>query len=274
MDDFPFIYRLTDLRKLVELNNLVAKKVQDSNVHSSRVLNSLFLLEKSRKHIESLLILIESKKDKLHEIDLSALCVLSRVIIETHNVSSYLCKQKLSSGEHEFRYLLYLLSAEMDDMKIYKELGFTNRELGMNLDEYYRNELNKNKYFQQLPEKQKIHFLEGRSPYNSLKDKVDRPIAPNIESAIYNLFSHSIHSFQLSIGVNKFMLADSVLCSAKNLIFLSIEISLIYGGTTLLKYTKMRHNALKTLTQKNKLDIESIIDTTNLNAWLDFHRNI
>lgn len=216
---------------------------------SFRMYYAQTLFEKGCLHAETLAMLVRASKHK-KEVDIGSICAISRIIIETHNKFFYLTESNISSSEFQFRQDLMLLNADVDLEKI--SISPQSHE---NCDSYIQTlramkveSLQSNPIFGQFDKKTQSKLLKGKTPCLMERYKGKKPLSIATESALYNLFSHSIHSYGLSGRY-------SVQCSPAgyiNSVILAVESTLIFLGSMTKRYTALRPRTIGQLTQEQK----------------------
>jgi hypothetical protein len=135
----------------------------------------------------------------------AAIALLARLIIEQYETLYYLCFEKVSKSEREFRIELFGLHAQREAVKVKLPLpkfssGGDESIWSMVLQSYVMT-LQKNRCFMNLPERIQSHLLEGRTPFFNLRTQTyGRGIHRSAEiAALYKLFSNVAHSTALGL---------------------------------------------------------------------------
>jgi len=240
-------------------------------IGSWRSLHARGFFDKARLHISSLVLLIKSGAENGGKrFDIGGICSLARCIIEAHNAYFYLLEPRLASHEQEFRRDLFLANQTSDLERIQSEFGIPPAEFGTFFRQVSLNNtfarLEQNPSFQELSPDRKRKARAGRSPYLNDRYRGKRPLPPNIESAIYKLLSHSVHSFGL--GINPFGHGHNTAAGALNVIALSLDASLIYGARIAKKYLSARHKAMPDISDSDRTVITKLCSPQELELLL------
>lgn len=237
-----------------------------ARLSNARVFYAQAYFRKGLLHATSLCTLVEPIKQG-READLAGLCVLARSLIETHNVFVYLTEPGISSHEQKLRLALLHLNQAVDLMRVIDALGVTPKNFGNWAQEMSRDftlsELSANAIFQSLEQQQREKLLRGGSPYLMARYRGPRPVPRPIEAAAYNLFSHGVHSFGLSSSYQR----SETPAGYVNVLFLAIEISLIFLAHLAKRYQSVRSRAVGILTQAERIPIEDALSLRHFNAW-------
>jgi len=263
--------RVRELEILEELYSRMHSESERAAIGSWRSLYARGFFDKARLHISSLVLLIKSGAENSGKhFDIGGICSLARCIIEAHNAYYYLLEPLLDSDEQEFRHDLFLANQTSDLERIQSELGIPPDEFGT----FFRQaslsrtlaRLEQNPSFQGLPPDKKRKARAGRSPYLTDRYGGKRPLPPNIESAIYKLLSHSVHSFGL--GINPFANGRNTAAGGLNVIALSLDSSLIYGARIAKKYLTARHKAMPSISDSDRTVIMELCSPQELELLL------
>jgi hypothetical protein len=196
------------------------------------------LFEKAWLHGQSiceLLIPIERGEDG----DIAGIAALARSLIETHNAFVYLTERNISEDERQFRRYLMYLNQSSDLRRISGALRTADRadsswsELGRR---HIIETLEKNRVFAAFDAKFQAHLMRGQTPYLMNRYSGPRPIERAIESAVYNLFSHNVHSYGLASRYG----GSSTPAGLLNVLFLAVEASLVFLASIAKQYRALR----------------------------------
>lgn len=203
---------------------------------------------------------------------------MARNIIETCNVFHYVCEKRITKDEFIFRISLMSLHQKSDLTKILNAFSFTESDGLIRANDMGKriclNMLNRNTHFLSYDEQQKEEFLKGRKAYywNLVKDW-SSPLGRKIESGIYNLLSNSVHSFPIGVNNSEFGGTDNHL-NLYNLIFLSLEVSIIYLASTATFYLSVRPKLSQKVKNKDKALIKELISDFNIKEWIEYRKYI
>lgn len=269
MNDTTLI-RVTVLRDVVQVCSDMQARAKDSRSSSWRGYFAHGFFAKASLHGQSICVLLQGYKGGQIELDVGGLCALSRCIMEVNNASRYLFEPKISKDEAEFRYQLFLLNHATDLKKISTGFGISTSDDRLSIQEFSRrwseSELVKNPIFQSLDEAHKKKLLKGKSPYLTDRYKGEKLLEKTVESAAYNLFSHSVHSF--SLGLSPGMRGQHTPAGEFHMIFLAVEMALMHLGAMALDYWRLRARAIKKLSTAEKLLLKSAASGAPLKEWL------
>jgi hypothetical protein len=178
-----------------------------------------------------MLFLMDQCRGERERLDISAICVLARCVIEVHNASVYLCERGISRDEYSLRVQLFHLNHAMDLQKINSNLGISEDHRGAQLNrldlQSTLRELNENPIFLSFDDPHRKNLLKGRSPYLVTRYAGRHPLVRKLEAAAYNLFSHNVHSF--SLGLTPVIGGGGASPSGSlNILFLATEITILY----------------------------------------------
>lgn len=263
--------RVRELEVLEELYNRMHSQSQGAAISSWRSFYARGFFDKARLHISSLVLVIKAGAEKGgSHFDIGGTCSFARCIIEAHNAYHYLLEPRLNPNEQELRLNLFLVNQAADLERIHEELGIPPDEFGTFLRKASLNDalerLEHNPLFKLLPPDKKKKARAGRSPYLSDRYGGTRPLPAKIESAIYKLFSHSVHSFGL--GINPLGNGHHTAAGALNLIALSLDASLIYGARIAKKYLSARHKAMPGICGSDRAVIMELCNPQELELLL------
>lgn len=264
------LIRGTDLNRVVDICATMRKRAQGSGSSSWRGYYAEGFFDKATLHGQSMCLLLNTYKEGRSELDIGGLCALSRCILEIHNASSYLFEPGLSKKEAELRHQLFLLNHATDLKKISAGFGISESDDRMFMQEHSRrwseDELLKNPIFQALDEPHRKMLLKGKSPYLTARYGGKKPLPKPIESAAYNLFSHSVHSF--SLGLSPMTGGQHTPAGGVHMVYLAVEFALIHLGAIALRYWGLRSRAVKKLSIEEKRVLQDAASADVLEKWL------
>lgn len=252
------------LRNVVEICEKMLSSARESTSRSSRSLYGHSLFAKAVQHGRSIVTLAGSKP----EVDVGAICVLSRCIMEVHKAASYFLEAGLSKDEAQMRLHLFLLNHSTDLGKIQDRLNTAKSDYSHYLcRELLLSELAKNPTFMMLDKKHKENLMRGKFPYLHTRYAGPKLLSPNIESGLYTLFSHSAHSF--SLGLQEDGGGAETPSGAVNSFFLAVDAASLHLASFGLLYWRVRHKAIKQLHLQDKQALEAAASPTLLMKRLD-----
>ena len=175
----------------------------------------------------------------------AAIALLARLIIEQYETLYYLCFEKVSDSEREFRIELFGLHAQREAVKVKLSLpkfsSAGDESIWSMVLQSYVMTLQKNRYFINLPERIRSHLLEGRTPFFNLRTQTyGRGIHRSAEiSALYKLFSNVAHSTALGLHAARATPYRQTI-DGQNLIALALCCCVRLLAAALDDYTKLR----------------------------------
>jgi hypothetical protein len=132
-------------------------------------------------------------------------------------------------------------------------------------------ELSENPVFLSLDESHRKNLLKGKSPYLVARYAGRHPLVRALETAAYNLFSHNVHSFSLGltpvIGGGQATPAGSM-----NMLFLAIELTLLYLCHMAAEYRVLRRRAVGRLAPNEEQFLKATLGTGYLEQWISHLR--
>ncbi len=264
--------RFERLNKVYSIGRKISIIENGLTVSSLRVMIVDKIIEKLLLHDKSIISLFEiEKENEFAELDLAAIGSLARNIMETANLYFHFAERKISTDEIEFRYDLLSLNYQVNLINIFEKLSFPTKE-GFLSEEIVRNiivdMIQKNESFRKLDKQVQNHILAGRKPTYKRKDI--GILEKNIESALYNIFSSSVHSLYMGLGANS--IRRSPVYNGKitgvMILELSIEIATIYTAYVLKDYLNLRKKLYNYLSDDEKADLKELMDCDNLHMLL------
>ena len=250
---------------LVTICESMRERSRAASISNERMFYAREFFRKGTEHGRSMCRLIEPLKRK-ERADVAGICVLARALIETHNAFLYLTESKLSA-ELDFRIALLQLNGAVDLHRINNALGIGSDDVRMWAQEVSKkfaiDELNANQVFLALEQKQRDHLLRGKYPYLMHRYAGPRPIERAIESAAYNLFSHSVHSF----GLSSSFAGRATPAGYVNLLILALQMSAIFLAHLAKRYRSLRGRAIGAMVATDKQLIEDVLSLKRFNEW-------
>lgn len=231
--------------------------------------------EKATLHGRSIVMLLRALREEEPFLDIAAICILSRCILEIHNAFAYLTEPGISDDEAELRHNLFLLNHASDLNKINIEVGIKASDSRIFfIDVSFkraRSALERNPIFQALDEKHRKALLRGKSPYLGARYKGKKPLPHGIESAAYKLFSHNVHSY--SLGLSPLNGGQVTPAGGENMTVLAVELAILYLATIARHYWRIRARAVRTLAKTEKEFLLSCASPAFVEQWLETIRN-
>ena len=207
-------------------------------ISSSRTYYADTLASKAVAHASSICALLASIRSG-QEPDHWGICALTRTLIETRNVFAYVTEFRISSDERNLRVDLLSLNEQNDLGRINNALGLASSGsswIERLTSESAQDSLMRNPVFLSLEQKEQTRLLKGRTPLLLARCKTPGPLSQSDESALYNLFSHFVHSFGLSNSGK----GRSTPAGTNNVLFLATEAAILYLSDVGIRYRSVR----------------------------------
>jgi hypothetical protein len=263
-------FRFNELNQLVE----ICKKLKDNDFPPStyRAVKGKELFDKIFLHSLSFIKLWPKKDepDTIKNIDAGSLVSIARNIIETHHVYHYICEPKITEEELEFRIALKSLHYSCNTLDILSKLGFSESDNVVSTLVVTKKcsirSLEQNPFFSSLDNGRRSYLLTGQKPY--CLNKEDN----KLESALYNLFSNSIHSFPLGVRNNFEGHFDNHV-SRINMLFLAHETVILYLSSVVKAYISLRRKLSLCISNDEKEFLKTI-DDSYLRKWIESRKII
>lgn len=231
------VMSLDDIRSPSTIRTFIARDIFANTVRNSN----------------SLLLLFGSGADNTRLLDPSGICMVTRGLIEAHETLRYLCLDKISAEEREFRLQVYYLHEHMEQAKIIRDLGLKDdehfsSEFGIRTSELM---LQHNKIFLSLTEKQKKTLLTGRHAFFNFDIQIGRRTYSPQERAFYKILSNNVHA--TSLGIWDYRRYQSDILGFKFIMRLCLNSALKYAALALVDYLRIRPRISKKMPLNDKI---------------------
>lgn len=243
---------------------------KQARVHRTIILEKM--LEKILLHDHSILTLLSVISDQIRELDVSLIASAARNIMETTNIYFHISQRKISKDDIEFRAATMMLNAIYNEIEITKKFGFSQNCFHAQINHSYFGEaieqFQKFPQFLQLSKDEQAQVLSGRKPTFQMKSPCI--LQKEIESAIYNLLSNSVHGLPIGLGnnsvnhsyyYNNFFHVD-------HLLFISLQVSRIYTAHVVKDYLNLRKRLYSLLNPEEKKQLKYYMSTTDLDNYI------
>ena len=226
------------------------------------------ILEKILLHDHSILLLLSVIPERTKELDVSLIASAARNIMDTTNFYFHLSQRGIDASNMEFRIDTMVLNELYNEMDITKKFGFSQDCDHARINRrYYENALQRFQRFPQflqLSANEKVQVLSGRK--STFQMKSPNILQEQMESAIYNLFSNSLHGLPLGLGNNSinYTLFFNNFFNAEQLLVISLQVSYIYTAHVVKDYLNLRKHLYSLLTQEEKKILKAYLSTTDL----------
>lgn len=119
--------------------------------------------------------------------------------MDSANVYFYISERGISKEEVDFRYNLQLINYNKNIKDIYKKLRFPMNCFRMKLEDmsFVIEEIKKSSIYSTASNEEKSKILSGKQFYNRKRVGI---FSQDLESAIFNLLSNSIHSYYIGLS--------------------------------------------------------------------------
>lgn len=233
------------------------------------------IVEKTLLHCKSIISLVEGSRKNHKELDVALAASAARNIIDCTNLYFYLAERKISPEQMNLRFDAMYINQVENETDICKKLDYKMGDykstLTMSAINRCKNEIMGMPSFICLSDKEKARVLSGKILFRE-----NNIIGKRIESALYNLFSNSIHSLYIGLGNNS--LTNSCLYntffSTDILLAFTLYISIIYTANILLDYLNLRKRLYKLLSKDEKMLIKRLKSPEKLLAFVDELRGV
>ena len=242
-----------------------------ARVHRTMILEKI--LEKILLHDHSILLLLGPIPDHMEELDASLIASATRNIMESTNLYFHLSQRGLSPEEVEMRISIMLRNETQNEIDITKKLGISQNSFNTQIRQWYfkksAEDFREDPQFAQLPANVQAQVLSGRKP--AFRMGSPQILQPDIESAVYNLLSNSVHGLHLGLNSNSlnYTLAFRNFFSTEKLILISLQVSCIYTAHVVKDYLNLRKPLNSLLTPEEKALIKECLSTAELDGYLD-----
>ncbi len=256
------------LRRLVETCREVVTRGSERGPTSERAYYAHCLLAKATMHGKSIVTLCDSSLAAGELPDVGAICVLARCIIEARNVAAYLLESNISKNEAHFRLRLLGLNQAVDLTRVNRGLQTSRSDFwSEHSATFCREALEGNAAFCALDADHRKSLLRGRTPFQHTRYQGKRPLSAMQESAVYNLLSHSAHSFGL--GLAPFAgYGSATPAGLSNSFAIATSAAVIYLSDCAKRYRVFRRQAVGVLSEEQMLLLEKAADSSHLISLL------
>ena len=230
------------------------------------------MLEKILLHDHSILVLLSVVPEQIQEFDVSLIASAARNIMETANIYFHISQRGIDTDTIKFRVETMALNEIYNEIDITKKLGFSQDCVHAQINHFYYNSapdrFQKFPQFTQLSTNEQAHVLSGRK---STFQMISPHILPEqMESAIYNLLSNSIHSLPLGLSNNS--INHSSLFSSffheERLLVIALQVGYIYTAHVVKDYLNLRKPLYSLLTPEEKKALNSYVSIGDLENYI------
>ena len=257
--------RASSLEKLVSACEAIQRVSANVRPSTVRTHYAATYFAKAALHGRSICSLLSEIKAHRYA-DIAGICALARSLIETHNVFLYLSESGIGVDELELRMTLSQLNQAVDLIRISEALGWEDEDTlfwQTASRDQARETLERNPRFVAFGEKERAHLLRGKAPYLKSRFKGSGPVKPEVESAVYNLFSHNVHTY----GLSSSYAGSATPAGLANTLFLAVEMSCIYLANLIVHYRAVRPRAVPKIGSKDMQEINEALALRHLSKW-------
>lgn len=226
------------------------------------------MLEKILLHDHSILFLLSVIPAQTLELDVSLIASAARNIMETTNVYFHISQRGIDTSSMEFRVETIVLNEIYNEIDITKKFGFSQDCDHAKINDWYyksaSQRFQKFPQFLQLPTNEKAQVLSGRK--STFQMKSPHILQEQMESAIYNLLSKSLHSLPLGLSnnlINRTPFFNNFF-QPEQLLVIALQVGYIYTAHVVKDYLNLRKHLYSLLTEEEKRTLKSYMSTTDL----------
>lgn len=264
---------------LEQLQNLYAFSKKVSIIDSARragALRTMILekiLEKILLHDHSILLLMDVIPKQPRELDISLIAGATRNIMESANLYFHMSQRGLDKDDIELRADILGLNGIFNEMDITKKLGFSPNCFHGQINQWFyegaRERYKNFSFFAQLSENEQTQIVSGRKA--AFKMQSPRILPENMESAVYNLLSNSVHGLSLGLSSNSVnqTLYFNNFFDTKRLLMISLMVSRIYTAHVVKDYLNLRKRFYSLLTAEEKTNLKAYMSDTDLREYIN-----
>ena len=274
MNKNQYKIRLEQLKELYNIGKKVSLLVENKKPTTIRSWQAEKVVEKVLLHCNSIIKLFAIGMEDYSELDIGLVASASRNIMDAGNIYFYITERGISEEEVEFRYNLQSLNYEKNIKDIFKKLDFPMDSFWIRvLDSHSAaEEIKKSSIYVKADNNGKSSILSGKQLFNKKPVGIfDR----ELESAIYNILSNSIHSFYIGLSNNSIQRSgifasyiDSVMLS-----IIAVEVAIVYAAHIINDYLLLRRQLSKKITDGERDKIRELMDIGYLSDYLEAKRN-
>lgn len=267
------------LEKLQTLYSISKKISIIEHAGSARVHRTIILekiLEKILLHDHSILLLLNPVSSRIQEVDTALVASATRNIMESTNLYFHISQRGTTPDTVKFRISMMLHNECFNEIDISKKLGFSEDCDHALINRWYFErsveEFNDFSEFIRLSPVEQAQVLSGRKPAFQMKSP--HILEQHTESAVFNLFSNSVHGLHLGLSNNSINCTPAFnnFFNAERLTILSLQISRIYTSHVVKDYLDLRKRLYSLLDPDDKILIKSYMSSTDLENYIQMLR--
>ena len=230
------------------------------------------MLEKILLHDHSILLLLSVVPEQIQELDVSLIASAARNIMETTNIYFHISQRGIDTDSIEFRVDTMVLNEIYNEIDITKKLGFSQDCIHAQINHcYYKNtpeRFQKFSQFIQLSTHEQAQVLSGRK--STFQMKSPHILQEQMESAIYNLLSNSVHSLPLGLSNNSINRTPffNNFFHEEQLLAIALQVGYIYTAHVVKDYLNLRKSLYSFLKPEEKKILKSYMSITDLENYI------
>lgn len=274
MSKIKFGIRLDELKTLYDIGKKVSLITDNKRATTLRSAEAEKIVEKVLLHCNSIIKLFYMGLNDYSELDFALIASAARNIMECGNVYFYISERGISEEEVNFRYNLQLLNYDKNVKDIFRKFGFPMDSFKMKLNDFgfIIKEIKNSSIYLNANHDEKSMILSGKQFFKRKRVSI---FDQDLESAIFNLLSNSVHSFYIGLSNNSIR-TPGVFASyidSLMLCIISIETSLVYTANILNDYLLLRRQLSKNVTKEERDKIRELMSTEYLVNYVNYQKN-
>ena len=271
-----FKVSLSRLQTLYSFSKKISIIDSTNRASTQRTMTLEKMLEKILLHDHSILLLLSVVPEQIQELDVSLIASAARNIMETANIYFHISQRGIDTDTIEFRVGTMILNEVYNEIDITKKLGFSQDCVHAQINHFYYNSaperFQKLPQFTQLSTNEQAHILSGRK--STFQMKSPHILPEQMESAIYNLLSNSVHSLPLGLGNNSINRTSFFrnFFHTERLLVVALQVGYIYTAHVVKDYLNLRKPLYSLLTPEEKKTLNSYMSIADLENYIHILR--
>ena len=266
--------RLEELKELYEIGKKVSLITENKRATTLRSAEAEKIVEKVLLHCNSIIQLFCIGLKDYTEFDFALIASAARNIMDCGNVYFYIAERGISEEDVNFRYNLQVLNYDKNIKDIFRKFDFPMNSFKMRLNDFgfIREEIKNSSIYLNASNNEKSMILSGKQFFKRKRVGI---FSQDLESAIFNMLSNSVHSFYIGMSNNSTK-TPGVFASYIDSIMLcivSIETTLIYTANILNDYLLLRKQLNKKVEKEERDKIKRLMSTEYLINYLNIQKN-
>ncbi len=270
---------LLDAFKNLERVCSIGEKITPINSHyvkragALRTLQLENIVEKMVLHGKSIVYCFLKGKENINELDISLIASATRNIMDITNLYIHISERKIGHDEIELRFNTMFLNGLINLQDIYDKLNFSKTCFHARLESgtilHTRETIKNSSSFKSKEKPVQDQILSGRKA--AVKVTPHRILNKNIESAIYNVLSNSVHGLFIGLGsnsVNNNVFYNNFF-TAIRLLTLSLQTAVLYISFVVKDYLDLRKRLYSELSPEEKSLITELKSDSAVLSYID-----